>query len=99
MGVPGVCRYFLAFYDFFWTLWPSELVWYLGETHWGALPRLLKICKNSSFSLKIPLLQNFRMVENGCGGAPHTPKFFRCQKRSKVFQKHFLDIEMMWVGF
>ena len=51
------------------------------RNHWGALPRLLKICKNSSFSLKIPLLQNFRMVENGCGGAPHTPKNFSMPKK------------------
>ena len=89
MGVPGVCRYFLAFYDFFWTLGPSELVRYLGETHWGALPRLLKICKNSTFSLKIPLLQNFRMVENGCGGAPHTPKIFSMPKKVQSLPKTF----------
>ncbi len=33
MGVPGVCRYFLAFYDFFWTLGPSELKEWISKNH------------------------------------------------------------------
>ena len=63
------------------------------------LPRLVKICKNRDFSSKIPLQQNFLMVENAFVGAPHTPKNFfepnKVQSCPKNFFGHINDV--VWI--